>query len=45
MVREILSHLARDIATKIGNDFGFSTVEVYLFDMKKELIGEGRWVG
>ncbi len=38
-------HLARDIAGKIGNDFGFNTVEVYLFDMKKQLIGEGKWVG
>ncbi len=39
------SHLAMDIAGKIGNDYGFSTVEVYLFDMKKNLIGEGKWVG
>lgn len=42
---ERFSHLARDIATKIGNDFGFSTVEVYIFDIKKELIGTGKWVG
>ncbi len=42
---ERFSHLARDIATKIGIDFGFSTVEVYLFDMEKKLIGEGKWAG
>jgi len=42
---ERFSHLARDIAGKIVNDFGFSTVTVYLFDMKKQLIGEGKWVG
>lgn len=40
-----LSDLAGDIAEKIGNDYGFSTVEIYLFDTKKNLIGEGRWAG
>jgi cobalt-precorrin-5B (C1)-methyltransferase len=39
------SSLAGDIAEKIGVDFQFSHVEIYLFDMKKKLIGEGRWAG
>ena len=37
--------LAREIAKKISSDFGFRHTEVYLFDMKKRLIGEGRWDG
>ncbi len=39
------SGLAKSIAERISGDFGFSHVEIYLFDMKKGLIGEGRWDG
>jgi cobalt-precorrin-5B (C1)-methyltransferase len=42
---EGFSLLAGDIAERIARDFGFGYVEIYLFDMKKELIGEGRCVG
>jgi len=42
---EGFSALAEDIAEKIVKDFGFRYVEIYLFDMKKNLIGEGRWAG
>jgi len=39
------NRLASEIAIKIAGDFGLSHVEVYLFDMKKNLIGDGRWDG
>ncbi|NOY63857.1 MAG: cobalamin biosynthesis protein CbiD [Nitrospirae bacterium] len=39
------SELAKDIAEKIGREFGFSHIEIFLFDMKKNLIGDGRWNG
>ncbi|HHN66166.1 MAG TPA: cobalamin biosynthesis protein CbiD [Nitrospirae bacterium] len=37
--------LAEEIAKKISEDFSFIHTGVYLFDMKKTLIGEGRWDG
>ena len=39
------SRLASEIAMKIAGDFGLSHIEVYLFDMKKNLIGDGKWDG
>ncbi|GBE00940.1 cobalt-precorrin-6A synthase [bacterium BMS3Abin08] len=43
--KKTLSDLAREIARKINDDFGFKSTIVCLFDMKKNLIGKGIWVG
>ncbi len=43
--KKTLSDLAREIASKINDDFGFKSTIVCLFDMKKNLIGEGIWIG
>jgi cobalt-precorrin-5B (C1)-methyltransferase len=44
-LKERLERLASEIARKIADDFDLKDVKVYLFDMKKNLIGGNIWDG